>query len=286
MKRHVFLLLTVIGSIICGCGNNADDSIINTNTDASIEILSIDELQNDEKVIEYFNDLNMTIISAELEKRKTDEETGYDYAYLNIVAENESAKLVGEYEITSCFYDIGGWQVDNIRSEGAREYQPQENYDYLPIVNASYLEYYKDPEYELEIVSTQKISVSQYKVNAIIRDQGTISDYVVEGYYDVVFNSKLGTWKCDYYQNHYGVALHDVNKLKITQQIGDKIYTLYISIKNGELSVNQLFINQEEMKIQSVYKSQSPVYNDAWVVSYYKGRVSFRTQRDEITILS
>lgn len=263
--KNLWFIVVLVVLLVGGCGTGDD-----ADAESGKQVLSVEQIQKDEKVISYFSELNMKITSIELEKRKTDKETGYDYVYLKIVAENDEAKLEGEYEIVSCYYDVGGWLVESIQYEGVREYSPKEDYDYSSLVNETYMEVYGEKADEMEILSVETISSSEYKINAVIYEYGEISDYIWELYFNVVFDVETGKWNCYDIVEYKSALLKDAKNLVLGQQIDGKTYTLYISIKNGDLSVNKLCIGQEEMDIISVtYKKHPSSLRYGWLVNYY-----------------
>lgn len=265
-RKCLGLIVMLVALLISGCGTSDSTDVVERN-----KLLSVEQIQNDEKVISYFSELNMEITSVELEKRKTEEETGYDYAYLNIVAENDDAILEGEYEIVSCYYDVGGWLIESIQEYGEKIYLPQEDYDYSWLVNNTYMEEYSDRADEMKILSAEKVCSGEYNVNAVIYEYGKVSDYIWEVNFDVVFDTNTGEWKCDIVVKSQGDFLKNVDNLEFSKQRGENLYTLYISVKDGELSVDKFYIGQEEIEIKEVkYKRNnfSGVYG--WRVDYYE----------------
>ncbi|MBQ2901630.1 MAG: hypothetical protein IJE49_07255 [Agathobacter sp.] len=265
-RKCLGLIVMLVALLISGCGTSDGTDVVERN-----KLLSVEQIQNDEKVISYFSELNMEITSVELEKRKTEEETGYDYAYLNIVAENDDAIIEGEYEIVSCYYDVGGWLIESIQEYGEKIYLPQEDYDYSWLVNNTYMEEYSDRADEMKILSAEKVCSGEYNVNAAIYEYGKVSDYIWEVNFDVVFDTNTGEWKCDIVVESQGDFLKDVDNLEFSKQRGENLYTLYISVKDGELSVDKFYIGQEEIEIKEVkYKRNnfSGVYG--WRVDYYE----------------
>lgn len=88
------------------------------------KVLTVDEIKSSEKVLSYFEDVGLTITEATLEKRQTNIEDKEDIAYLKITASNSQAMCNEIFKVTSTYYDVGGWQVDDVRCDSGFEYEP------------------------------------------------------------------------------------------------------------------------------------------------------------------
>lgn len=86
--------------------------------------LEVNELRENEEVVSYFAQRNLSITDIKLEKRQTNKEDKEDIAYVYIKAEREEAVLEGVYVIKSSYFDEGGWNVMSISCDEGGTYEP------------------------------------------------------------------------------------------------------------------------------------------------------------------
>lgn len=173
-------MMLVFGIIECfalnGCGKEAP--------------LDMEQILKNEMVIEYFETQGWTIVNAETEKRQTNEEEKTDYLYCQITVENGSMRKIGQYKISSEYYEEGGWIIDEIM-EDSYYFEPiadpvledviGEKGGYYNVEIAWPLEEYPD-EFRAEIKYQNIHKHTNFDVE---------EDYVLEAYFDI----NDGIWK-------------------------------------------------------------------------------------------
>lgn len=162
-------------------------------TGCSSAPLSVEELKENEDVISYFAQRNVSITDIELEKRQTNKENKEDIAYVKIKAENEFAILEGTYIIESSYFDEGGWNVMGIGCNKGGTYKPKDKvvYDVSgEYFNATSVEY---TNYE---IIQQDDSKNEYRSNLFyeVYYDGELASITEKYSVELVFDIYEGEW--------------------------------------------------------------------------------------------
>ena len=227
MKKTKYIFLSVVVAIMCetmwGCSFTVDelksevgnDDKSDSKEESNDDVESKWYVQSDE-VQQYFVNRGVAVKSASVEKTYTDERGRT--AYVDIVAENDVARLEASYIIKSTKYDDGQWQVTDIEAEENEVYMPLAD----PKINISY------DDSEVVITSTKT------------EDQGDDIRFVV--YYNRVFDGSVARIEESYYKDYFWDKENSNDWITYNlddECLGGKCELIDISCKYERLSQNQ-----------------------------------------------
>lgn len=173
---------------------------IGCSSSISKKTLSVKKMQDDEFVVAYFLQNNVTVTKMELVRRQTNIDAKEDYAYVNVLAENESVILNSIYIIKSIYYDIGGWQIKDIYPETVAHFEPKREPNVTDIEKIIPTMAYASAQ-RMEIdkgmikqESITKLNNYEYEIRFTLKETGKIA--LIEAPYisKLKFNTESGIW--------------------------------------------------------------------------------------------
>ncbi|MBQ3162969.1 MAG: hypothetical protein IJC02_00270 [Lachnospiraceae bacterium] len=273
----LFLITSVVCMFLCGCGIE--------------DPLTLQELKEDEMVTAFFERMNVEITSLELIKRQTNKEEKTDLVYVDILAENATAKIQGEFEIRSEYYDQGGWCVEYINLNEYIVYEPNGEPDIESIMENARIEHgFYD---EIKLISVQQIDDYNYQLEVERINDGQVSTCISDGYDKVVFDQELGIWEYRMYSEgtDWRYVLKDMEKTTITKVGKYNEFKMVVSVTNGVMEIHELWVGGEKKEIESVKETGYGASNLGWNlgIRYKANRYSmstlyFRIETDAIVI--
>lgn len=189
MKKQIIILLilSVICLMGCSCSDEVDKAIeLSTTKDNINNPLTVGQFEKEERVIKYFEEKGLIISDIKLVKRQTNPLEKNDIAYLNIVAENDELKYSGVFKVSSTYYDVGGWQAEDIYSYEECIYEAK-----------------KGPTPDIEVedgtvsVKKEELQGRSYYIIYTCVYEGKYADITEEWKKTYSFDSSKGIWSVD-----------------------------------------------------------------------------------------